>query len=52
MVEHKVETGEIQRPPGLPTVELLGRHEILEVFVVGPYLYLVFRAFHEMPPFL
>ena len=38
MVEEEVEAGEVEGPPGLPTVELLGHHEILQVLVVRPNL--------------
>ena len=52
MVEEEIEAGEVEGPPGLPTVELLGRHKVLQVLVVRPDLALVFRAFDEVPPLL
>ena len=51
-MEHKVKVGEIERPPGLPLVQLLGCHKILQVLVIHPDLTLVFCAFNKVPPFL
>jgi len=36
----------------LPPVQLLGRHEVLQVLVVCPNLALMFRAFDKVPPLL
>ena len=36
----------------MPTVELFGRHEVLQVFVISPDFASVFRTFDEMPPLL
>ena len=50
MVQPKIESGQEQGPSGLSTVELLGSHEVLEVFVIGPNLKLVLSPFYEVPP--
>ncbi|KAG6873971.1 hypothetical protein C0993_000909, partial [Termitomyces sp. T159_Od127] len=39
------------RPPGLLTVELLGRPEILKILVISSNLKLMPGALQEMPPF-
>jgi len=36
----------------LPLVQLLGRHEVLQVLVVRPDLALMFRALDKVPPLL
>ena len=36
----------------MPPVQLLGRHEVLQVLVVRPNLALMFRAFDKVPPLL
>jgi len=46
VVEQEVEPSQMQRPTGLTMVKFLGRHEILEVLVVGPDLYWIGRFFH------
>jgi len=51
-MECEVEAGEIERPSGLPPVQLLGRHEVLQVLVIRPDLTLVFHALDEVPPLL
>jgi len=51
-MECEVEAGEVERPSGLPLVQLLGRHEVLQVLVVRPDLALMFRALDEVPPLL
>jgi len=38
-VKQEVEPSQMQGPAGLTTVKFLGRHEILEVLVVGLDLY-------------
>jgi len=48
----EVEAGEVERPLGLPPVQLLGHHEVLQVFVVCPDLTLMFRALDEVLPLL
>jgi len=52
VVEREVEAGEVERPSGLPLVQLLGHHEVLQVLVICPDLALVFCAFDEVPPLL
>ena len=52
VVEREVKAGEVERPSGLPPVQLLGCHEILQVFVICPDLALVFCAFDEVSPLL
>jgi len=51
-MECEVEAGEVERPSGLPPVQLLGRHEVLQVLVVRPDLALMFRAFDKVLPLL
>jgi len=51
-MECKVEVGEVERPSGLPPVQLLGRHEVLQVLVVRPDLALMFCTFDKVPPLL
>ncbi len=43
---------EVERPPGLSSIELFCCHEVLEVLVVCPQLELVFNAFNEVSPLL
>src|ERR1700753_2094825 len=52
MMEYNIEPGEVERPPGLPPVEMLGLPEVLQILVVGPDLHRVFCSLKEMPPFL
>jgi len=52
VIECKVEAGEVEGPSGLPPVQLLGRHEVLQVLVIRPDLALMFCAFDEVPPLL
>jgi len=52
VVECEVEAGEVERPSGLPPVQLLGCHEVLQVLVVHPDLTLMFRALDKVPPLL
>ena len=51
-MESEVEAREVERPPGLPAVEVLSSHEVLQVLVVRPDLELVFGAFYEVSPLL
>jgi len=51
-MECKVEAGEVEGPSGLPPVQLLSRHEVLQVLVVRPDFALMFRAFDKVPPLL
>ena len=51
-MESKVEACKVERPPGLPAIEVLGGHEVLQVFVVHPDLKLVLSAFYEVSPLL
>jgi len=48
----EVEAGEVERPSGLPPVQLLGCHEVLQVLVVRPNLALMFCAFDKVLPLL
>jgi len=50
VVEQEVKPSQMQRPMGLTMVKFLGRHEILEVLVVGPDFYWIGRSFQEVPP--
>ena len=52
MVECEVKVGEVERPSGLPLVQLLGCHEVLQILVICPDLALVFHAFDKVLPFL
>ncbi|KAG6824219.1 hypothetical protein H0H92_007628 [Tricholoma furcatifolium] len=52
VMKREVEADEVERPPGLATVELLGSSEIFEVLVVGPDLEQVSCAFEEVAPLL
>jgi len=49
-MECKVEAREVKRPLGLPSVQLLGCHEILQVLVVHPDLTLMFCTLDKVPP--
>jgi len=49
VVKQEIEPSQIQGPTGLTTVKFLGRHEILEVLVVGPDLYWIDCFFQEVP---
>jgi len=51
-MECEVEAGEVERPLGLPPVQLLGRHEVLQVLVIRPDLALMFHALDKVPPLL
>jgi len=48
----EVEMGEVERPPGLPPIQLFGCHEVLQVLVICPDLALVLRTFDEVLPLL
>src|SRR6201996_9022768 len=50
--EDEVKPGQVERPPSLPPVEMLGLPEVLQIFVVGPDLHRVFSALEKMPPLL
>ena len=52
MMQGEIEPGQIERPLGLPLVEPLGGLEILEVFVICPYLKLQLGPFEEVLPFI
>ena len=52
VAECEVKVGEVQGPSGLPSVELFGRHEVLQVLMVSPDLTGVFCTFHEVLPLL
>jgi len=52
VMECEVEAGQVKGPLGLPPVQLLGRHEVLQVLMVRPDLALIFRALNEVPPLL
>ncbi len=52
VVECEVEAGKVERPLGLPLVQLLGHHQVLQVLVVRPDLALMFRALDKVPPLL
>src|SRR6266511_725890 len=47
VMKEEVELQEVEQPPGLSSIELFCCHKVLEVFVVHPYLELVFGAFDE-----
>ena len=51
-MECEVEAGEVERPLGLPLIQLLGCHEILQVLVIYPDFTLVFHTFNEVLPLL
>jgi len=51
-MECEVEAGEVERPSGLPLVQLLGCHEVLQILVIHPDFALVFHAFNEVLPLL
>jgi len=51
-MEREVKAGEVERPSGLPLIQLLGRHEVLQVLVICPDLALVFSTFNEVLPLL
>ena len=52
MVKCEIEVGKVEGSMGLSPVELFGRHEVLQVFVISPYLEWVFCIFNEMSPLL
>jgi len=49
-MKQEVESSQMQGPMSLTTVKFLGRHEILEVLVIGPDFYQMSRFFQEVPP--
>ena len=49
MNQLKVKASQVQRPPGLVTVEFLSRHEVLQVLVVRPDFYQVASSFQKVP---
>ncbi|KAG6867966.1 hypothetical protein C0993_008953 [Termitomyces sp. T159_Od127] len=51
VVQQEVKVGQVQRPLGLLTVELLGCPEVLEVLVISPNLKLMLGTLQEVPPF-
>jgi len=52
VVQEEVELGKVQQPPSLFPVELLGRHEVLQVLVICPNLELVISLFDKVAPLL
>jgi hypothetical protein len=50
-MQYKIEAREVQRPPCLSPIELLGCAEVLQVLMVRPYFHLMSSAFKEMSPF-
>src|SRR6267154_2559625 len=50
--QHKFIFGQEQTPPSLATSKLLTRHEIFQVFMVGPDFHRVCSTLHIVPPFL
>ena len=50
MVEDEVESGEVKGPPSLSSIEFLGLHEVLEVFVIRPNLKGLTCALQEVSP--
>ena len=51
-MEYEVRVGEVERPLGLPLVQLLGHYKVLQVLVICPDLTLVFHTFNEVLPLL
>jgi len=51
-VECELEVGEVEGPSGLPPVQLLGCHDILQVLVVRPDLALMFCTLDKVLPLL
>ena len=51
-MEREVKAGEVERPSGLPLVQLLGCHGVLQVLVVRPDLALMFHALDKVLPLL
>ena len=49
-MEFKVRAGEEEGPACLPTVQALGRPEVLEVAVISPDVYLLLCPFEEVSP--
>jgi len=49
MDQLEVEASQVQRLPGLATVEFLSRHEVLQVLVVRPDFYQVTSSFQKVP---
>jgi len=49
MNQLEVKASQVQRPPGLVTVEFLSRHEVLQVLVVRPDFYQVASSFQKVP---
>ena len=52
MVKCEVESGKVQRPLGLPLIQLLGCAEVLKVLVVHLNLNLAWGTFEVVPPLL
>jgi len=50
MNQLEVEASQVQRPPGLATVEFLSHHEVLQVLVVRPDFHRVTSSFQKVPP--
>src|ERR1700727_199865 len=50
MVESEVKSGQEQRPSSLSSVQFLGCHKVLQIFVVCPYLEGVLSPFQIMSP--
>jgi len=49
VMKQEVESSQIQGPMSLATVKFFGRHEIFEVFVVGPDFHWMGRSFQKVP---
>ena len=49
MNQLEVEASQVQRPPGLATVEFLSRHEVLQVLVVHSDFHRVTSSFQKVP---
>jgi len=49
VMKQEVKSSQMQGPTSLATVKFLGRHEILEVLVVGPDFYQMGCSFQKVP---
>jgi len=49
MNQLEVEASQVQRPPGLATVEFLSCHEVLQVLVVHPDFHQMASSFQKVP---
>jgi len=48
-MKQEVKSSQMQGPMSLAMVKFLGRHEILEILVVGPDFYQMGRSFQKVP---